>query len=77
MTELKVAASSDDPTGGLLRISPDGKVMAEELTAQVTSQGTTYQPGDYFVIVRGARIYYTTPQMNPEIADWPKLKVAE
>lgn len=67
----------DDPTFGTLRISPDGAVIAEELTAQTTSQGKTYKPGDYFIYVRGARIYYTTPQQNPEIADWPKLKVAE
>lgn len=77
MTELKSASALDDPTGGLLRISPDGRVIAETLTAQATSQGVTYKPGDYFVWVRGARIYYTTPEMNPEIADWPKLKVAE
>lgn len=75
MTDFRAAVA--DPTGGLLRISPDGRCVAEELTAQATSQGQTYQPGDYFVWVRGARIYYTTPQMNPEIADWPKLKVAE
>lgn len=67
----------DDPTFGLWRIRPDGLVLAEELDAPRTSQGVTYQPGDYFVIVRGARIYYTTAEMNPEIADWPKLKVAE
>lgn len=66
-----------DPTGGVLRISPDGRCVAEELTGQVTSQGRTFVAGDYFVWVRGARIYYTTPQMNPEIADWPKLGVVE
>jgi hypothetical protein len=67
----------DDPTAGLLRISPDGRVVVEELTVQATSQGQTYKPGDYFVWVRGARIYYTTPQQNPEIADWPKLGVTQ
>lgn len=66
-----------DPTGGVLRISPDGLVVAEELTAQATSQGVTYQPGDYFMWVRGARIYYTTPTMNPEVAGWPKLGVVQ
>ena len=67
----------DDPTFGTLRISPDGTIIAEELIRQATVQGVTYYPGDYFVLVRGVRIYYTTPTMNPEIADWPKLKVAE
>lgn len=77
MTEVNAPVPVADPTLGLLRISPDGLILAEELTAQATSQGVTYQPGDYFITVRGTRIYYTTPEMNPEIADWPKLKVAE
>ena len=77
MTAFNQPTPVDDPTFGTLRISPDGRIIAEELTTRVTSQGITYQPGDYLVLVRGARIYYTTPTMNPEIADWPKLGVAQ
>lgn len=77
MSEVNVSTPVDDPTFGLLRISPDGRVLAEELEVPVKCQGQVWQPGDYFVTVRGVRVYYTTAQMNPEIADWPKLKVAE
>lgn len=67
----------DDPTFGRWRIRPDGLVLAEELDKTRTSEGITYQPGDYFVIVCGVRIYYTTNERNPEIADWPKLGVVK
>ncbi|GAS95454.1 uncharacterized protein RMCC_2420 [Mycolicibacterium canariasense] len=75
MTDINLHPPVDDPTFGRLRISPDGAVVAEELVGQVTSQGTVYKPGDYFVWVRGQRIYYTTAEQNPEIASWPKLGV--
>lgn len=77
MTELNVSQPFDDPTGGLLRISPDGRCIAEELAAPVTSQGRRWDAGDFYVTVRGARIYYTNLTMNPEIAGWPKLGVVE
>lgn len=80
MTEVEAEPLPDmsaDVTGGTLRISPDGSVVAELLTSPVTSQGMAYQPGDYFVWVRGARIYYTTAERNPEIKDWPRLGVVQ
>jgi hypothetical protein len=77
MTAIDFHSPVEDPTHGRLRISPDGGVVAEELIGQVTSQGVTYQAGDYFVWVRGQRIYYTTAERNPEIASWPKLGVMQ
>lgn len=75
MTVADLFPPVKDPTFGTLYISPDGAVVAEELTGQVTSQGVTYKAGDYFVWVRGQRVYYTTKERNPEIASWPKLGV--
>lgn len=77
MTELNLTPGVDDPTRGRLRISPDGAVLAEELSGNAVSHGVTYGPGDFFLVVFGARIYYTTRERNPEIADWPKLGVVE
>lgn len=55
-----------NPDGDKLRISPDGRVIAEELTANPR--------GDWFLYVRGVRTAYTTYEKNPEIATWPLLK---
>lgn len=59
----------DDPTGGRLRISPDGTVVAEQ---QINTTR-----GDWLVWVRGHNIYYTTRARNPEIAGWPLLCVRD